>query len=119
MGRMIVPGPHVPVKHLASEARTLPDLFRLRCETSKGAPAIYERRDGVWTPMSWTGFFDDARRVARGLAELGVKRGDRVAVLGPTKSPWAIYDMAAQLIGAVSFGIYPKQTTEQIRYLLE
>lgn len=119
MGPMIVPGPNVPARHLAAEARTLPDLFRLRCETSAGAPAIYEKRDGTWTPMSWTGFFDEARRVARGLAELGVKRGDRVAVLGPTKSPWAIYDMAAQLLGAVSFGIYPKQTIEQIRYLLE
>ncbi len=116
---MIVPGPNVPAVHLASRARTLPDLFRLRCETSASAPAIYERKGSVWAPTSWTAFFDEARSIARGLAALGVKRGDRVSVLGPTKSQWAIYDMAAQLVGAVSFGIYPKQTAEQIRDLLE
>jgi len=116
---MLVPGPHVPARHLASRAHTLPELFRLRCATSASAPAIYERQGSTWAPMSWAGFFDEARRVARGFAAIGVKRGDRIAVLGPTKSPWAIYDMGAQLIGAVSLGIYPKQTAEQIRYLLQ
>src|SRR5690606_1479510 len=32
---------------------------------------------------------------------------------------WAIYDLGAQLGGFVSFGIYPKQSPEQARYLLE
>ncbi len=80
---------------------------------------MYEKQGGAWTPISWKSFFEQARRAARGFATLGVKRGDRIAVLGPTKSPWAIYDMAAQLVGAVSLGIYPHQTVEQIRYLLQ
>ncbi len=80
---------------------------------------MFEKVDGRWRGTTWSDFYDQAKRAARGLRQLGVRAGDKVAVLGPTQPPWAIFDMAAQLLGAVSFGIYPKQTPEQIRYLLE
>jgi long-chain acyl-CoA synthetase len=106
------------VRRITPNARTLGDLFRRRAKASASSPAVYEKRNGRWEPTTWSELYDLARRAARGLIELGVKRGDRVAILGPTKMPWAILDMASQLIGAVSYGIYPKQTVDQIRYLL-
>jgi len=116
---MITTGPHVPVRRITPEATSLGDLFRRRARATPGAPAMFEKRRGAWERISWAEFHDRARRAARGLVGLGVDKGDRVAILGPTHAPWAVLDMAAQLVTAVSFGIYPQQTPEQIRYLLE
>ncbi len=116
---MLEVGPHVPVRRVTPAARTLGDLFRRRCRATPRAPAMFEKRGGRWVGTTWAEFYDEARRAARGLRALGVTRGDKVAVLGPTRARWAVLDMGAQLLGAVSFGIYPKQTPAQLRYLLE
>jgi long-chain acyl-CoA synthetase len=116
---VIPTGPDLPVQRITPTARSVGDLFRRRAQATPDAPAMYESEGGVWRPTTWRAFYDAARRAARLLTELGVNRGDRVAILGPTRAPWAIFDMAAQLAAAVSFGIYPKQTPDQVRYLLE
>jgi long-chain acyl-CoA synthetase len=116
---MIPTGPHVPVRRVVSGATSIGDMFRRRVQATPGAPAMYEKRGARWEETTWRAFYDGARRAAQGLVALGVERGDRVAILGPTRAPWGVADMAAQLVGAVSFGIYPQQTPEQIRYLLE
>jgi long-chain acyl-CoA synthetase len=112
-------GSHVPVGRVAQEARTVGDMFRRRARQSGDSPAYFEKKAGRWAATSWQQFYERACRVAAGIQKLGVERGERCAILGPTQPPWAHYDMGAQLAGAVSFGIYPKQSVEQIRYLLE
>jgi long-chain acyl-CoA synthetase len=115
---MLPTGPHEPVVSLAGASRTVGDMFRRRAELSARRAAIYEKRDGRWEALSWAALYERARHVAGGLARLGLEEGERVAILGPTRSPWAVYDMAAQLAGLVSLGIYPRQSVEQIRYIL-
>ncbi|MDQ3035792.1 MAG: long-chain fatty acid--CoA ligase [Myxococcota bacterium] len=112
-------GPDLPVRPTAEAARTLGDMFWLRCARSASNPALFHKPAGEWLTITWQGFLDAAATVARGLVDAGLERGDRVAVLGPTQPAWAIYDMGAQLAGMVSFGIYPKQSPDQVRYLLE
>ncbi len=112
-------GPALPVVPTAPKARTLGDMLWLRTARSASRPAVIEKRDGVWQTLSWTELYDRAARVAKGLADLDVAPGARVAILGPTQRAWAVYDLGAQLAGVVSFGIYPKQSAEQVRYLLE
>jgi long-chain acyl-CoA synthetase len=116
---MIAIGPHVPVRRITPAASSVGDLFRRRAKATPNAPAMYEYEGGAWRATTWGGFYDRARRAARFLVHGGIEKGDRVAILGPTHAPWAVFDMAAQLVGAVSFGIYPQQTPEQVRYLLE
>jgi long-chain acyl-CoA synthetase len=86
-------------------------------------PAFFEKRraGGVFERMLWSEAYERAREIACGLLRQGNVRGlqGRVAICGPTKIDWALYDLGAQLAGMVSFGIYPKQTTAQVRYLLE
>jgi len=42
-----------------------------------------------------------------------------MAILGPTSAEWVYHEIGGQLAGLVTFGIYPKQSVQQIRYLLE
>ncbi len=111
--------PHRPARLVAPESRTLADMFARRVARSGDTAAFFSKVDGHWLPTSWRGFERRALRVAGRLVELGLQPGDRVAILGPTKAPWAVQDMGAQIAGCVSLGIYPKQSAEQVRYILE
>ncbi len=115
---LLFEGPSIPVRGTAAGARTIGDMFRLRAARSAGAPAFFEKRSGVFTPITWSDAYRTAASVARGLAAFA-KPGDRIAICGPTQAPWATYDLGAQLATMVSFGIYPKQTVTQVRYLLD
>ena len=51
--------------------------------------------------------------------EHGVTRGDTVAILGNPCPEWVIADLAAQALGAITYGIYPTSASGEIRYLLQ
>jgi len=112
-------GPEIPTRPTAARARTVGEMFWLRAARSATLPALYHKEGGRWVATTWAELYAATTRVAKGLQDLGLSRGDRVAVLGPTQPPWAIYDLGAQIAAMVSFGIYPKQSPSQVRYLLE
>lgn len=116
---MLQTGPHAPTTVASMEARTLGEMFAIRVSRSAELPATFEKVDGRWVKTTWRAFYDDASRVAAGLDALGLAPGDRVAILGATRSAWATYDLGGQLGGYVTLGIYPKQSVAQLRYLLE
>lgn len=108
-----------PVHNVALEATSLGDMFLRRVARDAPRTAYFHKDDGRWQPTTWGVFGDRAARVARGLVDLGLGAGDRLAVLGPTRPEWVVHDMGAQLAGCVSLGIYPKQSPAQVRYILE
>lgn len=112
-------GPAQPVRMVADEATSLGDMFLRRVALDAHRPAYFHKADGAWIRTTWGGFADSAARVAAGLIELGLEPGDRVAILGPTRPEWVVHDIGAQLAGCVSLGIYPKQSPDQVRYILE
>ena len=63
--------------------------------------------------------YAEAQRFARGLYALGVKPGDRVALIGKNSAHWLIYDYAVSLAGAVSVPIYPTIDGPTARAVIE
>ena len=116
---MLITGPHHPVTIVADACNNLGEMFCLRVNKSSIRPAYFEKQHDRWIATTWGQFYDRASQVAAGLIEMGYEPGERVAILGPTQGQWAIYDMGAQLAGLVSMGIYPRQSPEGLRYLLE
>ena len=112
--------PRTPAHHLAAEARTVGEMLRLRAARSGLRPALYTREphSGRWIATTWDGYLDRASRIARGLINLGLHTGDRVAIVGPTQPQWTFCDFGALLAGLTSLGVYPQQTAEQVRYIL-
>ena len=112
--------PEGDVKGVAGKARTLGEVLRLRAERAPDAVASYQKDGtGQWRGSSWRDLYAAARRAASGMVDLGVEVGDRVAILGPTHADWGIFDFGGHLAGLVTVGIYPLQSAEQVRYLLE
>jgi len=85
----------------------------------------YNKQDAVnhkigkeWLHVSAEVFVERVRSVALGLAALGIKPGDRVALLSENRPEWSIADFAILSLGAINVPIYTTQTVDQIRYIL-
>ncbi len=73
---------------------------------------------GAWTPISFQQLQERIRSVSLALANLGVTRGDRVAILSENRPEWAIADYATLALGAADVPIYPTLPTSQVTYIL-
>jgi long-chain acyl-CoA synthetase len=85
---------------------------------SSDRPYLMRKIDGTYTGLTHTQVVDLALGFAAGLRGLGVKKGDRVAILAENRPEWVVSDIAIQLLGAVSVPIFPSQTAKQIAYIL-
>ena len=68
--------------------------------------------------LSWNELRDTMHRIAGGLAKLGVKKGDTVAIMLGNRREFIPTDLAAVSLGAIPFSIYQTYAPEQIQYLL-
>ena len=74
---------------------------------------------GEWLHIPGDAIIRRVRAVALGLSALGVKKGDRVALLSENRPDWSVVDIAILSLGAVNVPIYTTQAPEQVRYILE
>ena len=81
--------------------------------------AVSERRDGQWVSISAAEFVRRVRHIALGLADLGIKAKDRVALISENRPEWSIADLAILSLGAVTVPIYTTQSIDQIQFILE
>jgi long-chain acyl-CoA synthetase len=84
-------------------------LFR----TQRGA------EPAVWEAISAQEMLRRVAGLSRSLAELGVRTGDRVALLAPNCPEWAIADLAVLGVGAVSVPIYFHESCERLTYIVK
>ena len=104
--------------------RVSPDLSlpRLIFDRAQRDPhqIIAERRvTGVqWHEVEAEEFVADVRDLARGFYALGVRPGDRVAILAATSYEWAAFDSAVLALGGVSVPIYESDSAAQIQHIL-
>ena len=101
------------------DASSLPDLLLRRAAERPNAVALREKHLGRWRECTWADYSARAAAVGMGLAELGVKPGDRVAVHSENRPEWLLADLGAQGIGAVTVGVYPTSPAAELEYLLE
>ncbi len=81
--------------------------------------AVFSRRaDGGWVDVTAAEFARQVTAVAKGLIAAGVRHGDRVALLSPTRYEWTLTDYAIWSIGAVTVPIYETSSPSQIQWIL-
>lgn len=98
--------------------RNFTDLFLARAAASSDKVALYEKRFGLWDPLTWGGYAERAALVGHALMSLELGKGDVVSVLAQNRVDWATVDMGVIGIGGVCSGIYPTDSPQQVEYLL-
>ena len=81
--------------------------------------ALAYKAGDVWTYLNGTEVIQRIRRIALGLSNLGVKAGDRIAIISENRPEWSLTDLAILSLRAIVVPIYTTQAVEQIRYILE
>jgi long-chain acyl-CoA synthetase len=100
-------------------AQNLISLVDRQVRENGALPAVKHKRDGRWQDVSWAELAERARNVSDGLAALGVRPGDRVAVIGETNLEWMIADLGILGAGAITATIYQSNQPEECRYIVE
>jgi long-chain acyl-CoA synthetase len=101
----------------AASAPSLAAAFRLTAAERPDQVAIRTRGDEF--TITWRQLRDRVDALAGGLHELGVRRGDTVALMLTNRPEFHICDLAAMMLGAAPFSIYNTYTPEQITYLMQ
>ena len=99
--------------------QTLPGLLLDRARKTPGAVAFRAKALGIYRETTWRQLADRVAAVALAFEARGIARGDTVAIMGNACPEWTVADLAAQALGAVSYGIYPTSSPEELGYLLE
>ena len=97
--------------------RTLVDLFRNLEGLNQPDLHLY-KKGGAWLPISSRDFVDRVKWLSCGLETLGVKPGDRIALLCENRPEWSVIDFACQCYGAPLVPIFPTMVASQADYLL-
>ena len=104
-------------KRAAESASTIAEAFRLTA--AERADDIAIRTKGDEFTITWGALRDRVDALAGGLAQLGLRRGDTLALLIGNRPEFHICDLAGMMVGAAPFSIYSTYTAEQIAYLLK
>ena len=104
---------------MTTEPRTLTELFFGAMDRSASRPvALRVKRDGVWTGLSFADLLSQVHAFSVGLSELGVRAGDRLAILSENRPEWAITDFACLAARCADVPVYPTLPAHQIEYIL-
>jgi len=100
-------------------AGTLTELFFTSVEQHAGRrPALRAKIGGEWRATTHAELVRRVTAISVGLRELGIRPGDRVAILSETRLEWAIADYACLCAQAADVPIYPTLTAKQTEYIL-
>ena len=109
----------VAAADLIANPDTFPKLLLRNAQIYRDRPAVREKLYGIWQTYSWAESLDNIRALACGLADLGLKRGDKIAVIGDNRPQlyWSI--VAAQALGAVPVPLYQDSVAKEMQYVLD
>jgi len=96
------------------DASTLAEAFQLTAAAHPERVALRLRDDEF--SITWAEYADKVRRVAAGLAGLGLERGQRVGIMLTNRPEFHWFDAAALHLGATPFSVYNTYAAEQIQH---
>ena len=106
-----------PERH-APEPRTLSDIF-LRSLSEYDLPdALNYKSEGEWLSISSARMIERCDHIALGLYALGLRKGDRAALLAPNSPEWTLVDAGCQFAGIMDVPIYTTLSDDGVRYIL-
>lgn len=99
--------------------QTIPHFCLESFRRNNKTDALSYKIEEVWKHLSGAEVIEKIKNLALGLADLGVKAGDKIAIISENRPEWSLTDLAILSLRAVNVPIYTTQAVEQIRYILE
>lgn len=97
---------------------SLADFYYYQLNNNPKNDAFTQKVNDKWVSLSSKEFVDKSVLLSRGLLDLGIKKGDRIAIIANNRTEWHLTDLAAQQIGVVNVPIYSNINPEDYSYIL-
>ncbi len=98
---------------------TIPKLFLERTETyGKNRVAMREKEFGIWKPITWHDYLENVKYIALGLISLGLKEGDKVAMIGDNRPEGLWAEMATLCAGGIGVWLFPDCLMDEVKYII-
>ena len=99
---------------------TIPKLFLKQCRKyGKNKVAMREKEFGIWIPFTWQDYFDNVKHLSLGMVSLGLKRGDKVAMIGDNRPEGLWAEMAAMCAGGVGVWLFQDCMMDEVKYIID
>lgn len=99
-------------------AHSVPHLFFHNVDTLSNRIACSEKIDGEWISHTWQSLQKDTRKISASLQAIGVKPGERVAIISNSQLKWTLSDLAISCVGGVTVPIYQSTLPNDCAYIL-
>ena len=98
--------------------RNLAAMFFEHAAQKGDRPFLWTKRAGRYESTSWRAAAEEANALARGLGAIGIKPGDRVALVSENRPKWMIADLGIMAAGAITVPAYTTNTVDDHRHIL-
>jgi len=104
--------------HTDASKDTFAKYLLLNAERFRDRPSMRFKDYGIWQSWTWAEQLEEVRAFALGLQKIGLKRGDKIAVIGSNRPRLYWTFAAAQSLGAVPVPVYADSVAEEMAYVL-
>ncbi len=101
-----------------SGASTTPDVFNRTVREKGDRVAMRHKKLGLWHDISWNQYQETARHIGCALIDMGLQKGDHVAIIGDNCPEWVMIDMGVQCAGGVAVGVYTTNAWQEVEYVV-
>ncbi len=98
---------------------TFPRLLMHHASVRGDRPAVREKDLGIWQTWNWAEVAEQTQALACGLAQLGFKRGDRLAIVGDNRPRLYGAMLAAQMLGGIPVPMYQDAIAAEMVFVLQ
>ncbi len=97
---------------------TVPRVFMNSVNLYGDRVALRHKEFGIWRDISWNDYYKNSRYIAQALISMGLKKGDRVAIIGDNCPEWVFANMGVLLAGGATVGVYATNAWDQCQYVI-
>ncbi len=102
--------------------KTIPQLFTIiTLDYGKGKtrPVLQSKINDKWVSVTYDELYRNTEELALGLASLGVRREDKIAIIAENRPEWVYSDFAILSLGTIDVPLYPISTSETLEYIIK
>lgn len=106
---------------ILQDFKTIPQLYSFLTEEyskKNNKPILKYKLQNKYIDIDYFELKKETESFALGLAALGIKRGDKVSIIGENRPEWVFADMAILGLGAIDVPLYPISTSENIQFII-
>src|SRR5699024_3462147 len=104
---------------MVNSKQTLPKLLAERASKYGNEVALRQKQYGIWNEITWSDYYNSVERFAIALEKnLNLVKDEKVVIIGENRPQWLIAQLATQVVGGISVGVYQESSPEQVEYYL-